>query len=220
MKKFLFITIALLLVAIPVKASELSTLAAAIDAVDNFVDTEIATIDAVVDTINLKVEYAEYMLENIQGIPATSSFFLSQTVDHSDPAWDDVATNEVFDVTGYIEFWLMVYDSVNVVCTNATDSLRFLVGTSLVWSCLGDGFDAGELVPFGTASAAGPVLTTAVSNVVNGNGGCIYHGISLGLDIGYEHVTAVAVTGVTRWLIWWKPLSASGTVAAGAGGTL
>lgn len=215
MRGILIVLLVLALV-VPVQADKLDMIITNLTTVDDYVDTEVGAIRDSLEDAN-----------DILQVLATPAFgysspkFVSVTVDHSNAAWDDAATNEVFDVTGHVEFWMCVYDSVLIGATNATDSLRILVGTSLVASFLGDGWDAGEFVSFGGAAVAGPTLTGANACAIDGIGGTIrLHGFSLGTDIGYEHVTAVCLTGSTRWLIWWRPLNSTGGVVAGAGGTL
>ena len=178
-----------------------------------------------VDTINaVKAEYAEQMLENIVGNPLTSAYFVTVTTGAQsvDSTWSSVATHEVFDVTGNIEFWLMVYDSVSY---NGADSLIIQVGGVEFTSMAKVDWDAGEFVQYkstdwGVKYAIDPTLASVGCAEPSALNAVLIHGYSFGLDIGYEVQTASVIAGISRWLLWYKPLSSNGTVVAGAGGTL
>ena len=157
--------------------------------------------------------------------------FLAVTVHHvkDDSVWSTVASHEVFNVTGQIEFWLMAYDS---IATQGGDSILIRIGANKIFAMLANDWDAGEVVNLGVTPAdyVGGVYTVYNPGASSTNSGVIadgaigsvvFHGYSNDIDIGYEVQTNTLVnTGYSRWLIWWVPKDPTGTVAAGAGGAL
>lgn len=150
-------------------------------------------------------------------------------VDLSSPTWNTVATHEVVNVTGDCELIIVVADSTDLVSTNATDSLRFQIATTasggttvLLWSCLENGFDVGERVPWLTAASAGPSAPAAggLAYMIGpdaGMGGARFY--SRSQDFGFEQVTASGVSGIMKWVILWRPvvMGSGATVVAGSG---
>jgi hypothetical protein len=166
-------------------------------------------------------------------LDATAPQGLATTLDHSNSTWNTTGTHEVFNVTGDVEFWLMITDSVNITSGGASDTFRVEVATTAVGGATtvlmsfdSDEWDAGEQVVFLVATAAPTVPASGgLSLSLNGNAGsAVFHGISRSLDIGYEIVTTANTGGLSRWNLLWRPLisgqATPATVVLGAGGAL
>ena len=194
----------------------LDSLNTAMDSIQTL-QNEVGVIDGIVDDITATVS-----------APYAATNFVTVTVDHAaaDSVWSTVATHEVFTVIGAIEFWMVVYDS---VALQGGDSLIIEMGTSKIWATLKNDWDAGEIAQTELTAAnfiagAYNVYNPAIANcgvVDGGTGGLMFHGFSNAIDIGYEVQTATTVNaGTTRWLLWYKKLGSTSSVAAGEGGTL
>jgi len=197
-----------------------------IDRIEDYIDSEIGAIDDYVDTeVATCVDGLEWITT-----PYATTNFLDVTVEHAkaDSVWSTIATHEVFDVTGMIAFYMIVYDS---VALQGGDSIIVEMGANKIWAALKNDWDAGELALgpspsnfiAGAYSVYNPATSATNCGVVGTHcaGAPIFHGFSNGIDIGYEVQTNTIVNaGITRWLIYWRALSANAAVAAGAGGTL
>ena len=156
---------------------------------------------------------------------------------YASSGWNTVAKHKVidFDATGLTEFWLMVYDSTELVCTGATDSTLFEMGSALRCIDVMTGtagaaahFDPGEFIRWPVpatwaagvrnvqtdASGALPVVMLPVDGTALSP---IFHGISRGTDIGYE-LQGAGTSGLMVWLCLYRVWSGSAPVS-GAGGT-
>jgi hypothetical protein len=120
-----------------------------------------------------------------------------------------VGLHEVFVVTGMVRARIIVY------CTSdLTDAgggtIQFGKETdtdALIALTTSADIDTGEI--WNSATPTTHITKAAVIDIiVNGE------------DLGYEIATAAATGGTLIFLCWHEPLTASASVAAGAGGTL
>jgi hypothetical protein len=146
--------------------------------------------------------------------------YLTVAPDFSLAAWNTDAKHMVLDfpVKVEIEFYLEVYDSTELVCTTNGDSTFFEFGSGLRVVDILTGtpgataeFDALERIqwPVPTVWAAdlrnkeNPAAPGVVELPVDGTAlHPVFHGLSNGIDLGYEFLTTGAGVGVSGIMVW------------------
>lgn len=132
----------------------------------------------------------------------------------ADSVWSSAATHEVINITGIVEFWLVVEVTGSA---EGADSMGVQFGSSVLQKSLIVDWDSGDIVTLGTTSATSYTDPTAYGDGANK----VYHGFSNSVDIGYvvDGTGTIVNAGGAKFKIWWKNFGAA-TVVAGAGGTL
>lgn len=131
----------------------------------------------------------------------------------ADSVWSSEGTHEVINVTGIVEFWLVVEVTGSA---EGTDSLGVQFGSTVLQKAAKVDWDSGDVITFGSTAAYRVVDPTAYSD----GSLAVYHGFSNSVDIGYFVGTGTIVNaGGAKFKIWWKNFGTA-TVVAGAGGTL
>lgn len=129
------------------------------------VDTEIGTIDGIVDDL-LEIGATPYLHGN----------YLRVVVNFATSGWNEATPHELLAVTGSVEFWMTAVCSTNIT-TTSTDSLHiFYSQAGKALSVLGDDVDAGEsLFPWSwDPNAIVPDPAQAVTIL---NSGPMWHGM-------------------------------------------
>ncbi len=198
---------------------------------------EADTLKADTDTLKFEADTLKTDTDNIQdqnewttNPPSASSGYLVATVEHAkaDSLWSTVATHEVFDFPANVEveYWLVVYDS---VALQGADSLIIRVGAvDKMAAIVKNDFDAGDHIKYAPAAGYGVYSVYADGALKPAGfaepslaGTHVLHGTSYGIDIGYEVQTATTVNaGISIWVLRYRCIRGSGTVALGAGGPL
>lgn len=147
----ILITLLVLTLAVPVFADEWTKINAKVDAIDNYVDTEVGA-------IRDSLEDANDFLQALRG-PAAG------TLHTVDLAGGLVGRHTILSVTGSGTVWFLPVDSVAVAPANATDSIMVMTSggattsDSVLIACDADTWDAGE--PLGCGNSSGQLLTAA-----------------------------------------------------------
>jgi hypothetical protein len=155
------------------------------------------------------------ILQNHVGPSYNNSRYLSVAADFTNATWNDFVTtpkHEVFDVTGLVRLRLWITCTGDVDSTahgatlcfgHASDTDAFIAATDETE------LDTGDLWYDATPTLACDTFANAVMDYV-----------SNGLDVGYEIGGEALTTGALLFHCVWEPLSSTGNVTAGAGGTL
>jgi len=147
----------------------------------------------------------------------TSPNYLSVTADMTSAVWNAAATQEVFVVTGLVRMRMWI--ECTGTLTDAADGAAIQFGheaatdafiATTACATAGAGLLSTGCLWYDTSPLTTPETTATAmfDKIVNGS------------DIGYE-ITGAALTGGT--LVFhcvWEALNATGSVSAGAGGTL
>ena len=140
------------------------------------------------------------------------------SIDGAVAAWNTVASHEVFTVTGTVKYKVL-YVVITDLTSSGSATLQFGregATDSLSASQAFSGLDAGEVVIPGGTNAAISAFATHDANTTAGRGSDYV----TALDLGYEIGTAALTGGTMKAYCWWTPITADGSVAAGAGGAL
>jgi len=132
---------------------------------------------------------------------------------NADSVWSVAGTHEVINVTGLIEFDLIVTITADLA---GNDSLGVQLGSTVLFKTKYTDLDASDMIPFGT------MVAYRVSDPTSYGDGTtiVYHGFSNSADIGYLVGTnSIVNTGTAKWKISWRNFGTA-TVVAGAGGSL
>ena len=147
-----------------------------------------------------------------QEVSANNSRYLAVTATMTESTWNTVGTHEVFTVTGAVRarMWITCGDNVGSAADGASVSFGVAgATTAFIAATAEDTLDTGELWHSNSPAAAYAAFGTAVMDyVING------------LDVGYDITVEDLTGGVLTFHCVWEPLSATGAVVAGAGGTL
>lgn len=144
--------------------------------------------------------------------------YLSVTADMASATWNTAASHEVFTVTGLVRMVVLIQCTETLVDAADGASIQFghessttaFIGSTGAAGAGGNGIAAGEIwCDTSPADVAGAPGTLAIDRIVAG-----------GLDVGYEITGAALTDGTLVFHCWWVPISADGSVVAGAGGTL
>lgn len=145
--------------------------------------------------------------------------YFKVNADMTSATWNTVASHEIATVTGMVH--ILVIPIVTTTLTDAADGASIQLGV--------EGSTAELIGSTGAAGAGGNTLTTnefwfdttpadlAFKGSAWDNMDFIVGG---GLDVGYEITGAALTGGAISFHIYWEPMDGTGTVVAGAGGTL
>jgi hypothetical protein len=155
--------------------------------------------------------------------PGSGSIRLSNyftiTADMTSATWNTIASHEIATVTGLVH--MVIIPECTSTLTDAADGASIQLGV--------EGSTAALIASTGAAGAGGNTIATteqwldatpadlvATRTALN----ALDFTVGGGLDVGYE-ITGAALTGGTIiFHVFWEPISSTGAVTAGAGGTL
>lgn len=159
------------------------------------------------------LERLEQISQAGQSLSKDAPNFLSVTADMSSTTWNTVATHEVFTVTGTVRVRILIECTENIADADNTGMIQFGVAgatSAFIASTTGTALDANDLWYDATPTTTYETTSTAlIDKIVTG-----------GVDIGYEIATTDFTDGTLVFYVWYEPISSTGAVAAGAGGTL
>jgi hypothetical protein len=138
--------------------------------------------------------------------------YLAVTVDLESAAWNEVATQTVFAITGLCRLRILIECTES--CTSADAGGTMKLGyTGATDGILGatsiDAFAAGELW-----------IDTSPTEQYGTFAATVFDRVSNGIDIGFEIETKAGTDGTIVFHCWWEPLNGTGAVAAGTGQAL
>ncbi len=143
-----------------------------------------------------------------------ASNYLSVTADLTSVTWNTVAAHEIATVTGMVH--LLIIPEVTGTVTSGGGAATLVLGDettadSIIASTDSEALATGE-VWFDTTTTRTLAATSIYekTNIVVGGG----------KDIGYTIGTEALTGGSIVFHMWWRPISATGAVVAGAGGPL
>lgn len=157
-------------------------------------------------------EYIQSLLGS-NGINKNSPNYFSVTADMSSATWKSVATHEIATVTGTVRIRILP------VCTaslgNDSNTCKISLGTSasgaaFIGATTATQIDTAEcwLYATGASNVNHPTFSAIIDRIVTTN------------DIGYTIATTACTAGSVTFHCSWEPISSTGAVTAGAGGTL
>lgn len=165
------------------------------------------------DVANSPVADRLTALQNHVGPSASSSRYLAVTADFTNAQWNTATTHEVFTVTGTVRMRLWVTCGANVASAGDSATISFGIAgttTAFIAATAEDALDAGDLWYDDSPTVTYDTFGNSVMDYVVANG----------TDVGYEVANEALTEGNLTFHCVWEPLSATGAVAAGAGGVL
>lgn len=201
--------------------SDVDTIEVRVQNIDAHTDTEVADIDST--TNNNRAAIARLEAAEQWNPP------LRVDVNHvsADSIWSSVGTHEVINMPDGVvtEFWLTIRDS---IAQQGADSLIVEMGATKVVATLKNDWDGDEFLTFPTDLSAYRVVNPAAGAVFileadGTDGNVVLHGLSYGVDIGYEVQTSTSVNaGYSIWTLRSRHLDGAAASApiAGLGGAL
>lgn len=145
--------------------------------------------------------------------------YFTVTADFTSATWNTIASHEIATVTGLVH--MIVIPQCTGTLTDAADLASIQLGvegnTNSLIAATGAAGLAGTTISANeiwvdttpTETAVTSVQVAALDFMVGG-----------GLDVGYEITTAALTGGTIIFHIWWEGIDSTGSVAAGAGGSL
>ena len=145
--------------------------------------------------------------------------YFTVTADMSSATWNTAASHELATVTGLVH--IVIIPECTATLTDAADGASIQLGV--------EGSTAALIASTGAAGAGGNTISTGelwldatpadlTDNRTAQN--ALDFKVGNGHDVGYE-ITGAALTGGTIiFHIFWEPISATGAVVAGVGGSL
>lgn len=202
----------------------LEALSDKIDAVDDYVDTEVAAIKLVTDDlagisqigdkVQVDMDANSVPLKAVDPVYGRTNH-LAVDVNLANATWNTVATHEVFTVTGTIRCRLLVTCSESVLETDpqaANGTIQAgIAGTTdaFIAATAQTAVDTGEIWHDNSPDASAEAYSVLKDFIVTN-----------GVDIGYELAVEAATDGTVTFHLWWEPLDATGAVVAGPGTAL
>lgn len=135
--------------------------------------------------------------------------YLAVVATFATSTWNSSASHEIVTVTGVVRVRVLA-QVVNDVTGGGTIKLGTSV-TDWIAATTQTALDAGEI--WTSSTIASNIFCPTFS-------GAVIDRIVSTHDIGYTNATSGTNSGQITFHIWWEPLSSTGAIAAGAGGTL
>lgn len=192
-----------------VPAADTSDNAQLRDVVGNKTDAAAAGVVSATESV---MAYAKQLVGDTDVMHKDAANYLAVTaLMTASSTWNSVASHEIATVTGLVR--LRIIPEVTVTLTGGAATLAlgtentaaaFLAATSAT------ALNATEIWQSATSASNVPYLT--LSSVID-------QAVSSD-DVGYTIAGAIATTGSITFHMWWEPLSSTGAVVAGTGGSL
>jgi len=145
--------------------------------------------------------------------------YFTVSADFTSATWNTVASHEIATVTGTVI--MRVLPQCTETLTDAADGASMQLGyegaTSAIIASTQAAGGGGNTIAAGEYWLDATPADTFVS-VAQLEAMTFIPGI--GLDVGYEITGAALTDGTIVFHVWWEPLDSTGSVTAGAGGSL
>lgn len=159
------------------------------------------------------LERLEQLSQSGQALNKNASNFIQVTADMSSTTWNTVASHEILTVTGTVRVRMIIECTENIADADNTGMIQLGVAgatDAFISATTGTAIDANDLWYDTTPTTTYDTTSTClIDKVVTG-----------GVDIGYEISTTDFTNGELKFYVWFEPISSTGNVTAGAGGTL
>jgi hypothetical protein len=143
-----------------------------------------------------------------------STNYLSVTADMTSATWNTVAAHEIATVTGAVR--LAILPQCTGTLTSSGGSATLVLGDETTTDSLISSSDAENLATGEWWFDATMTRTLAIRSIFEKLDFVVANGKDIGYTIGTEALTGGSIV----FHMWWEPIDATGSVAAGAGGVL
>lgn len=159
------------------------------------------------------LERLEQLAQAGQSLSKDAPNYLTVVADMSSTTWNTAATHEILTVTGTVR--LRIVCECTEAITEASDTGMIQLGiagttNAFIGATTGSALAVNELWYDTTPTTKYDTTSTVVLDKI----------VSGGVDVGYEIATTDFTNGEITFYCFWEPLSSTGAVVAGAGGTL